>query len=136
MVPPPENGTNPVIAELTRQLQDVLTRFENLSVKMDERFVQKENFIVWQRLFDETIHGIRDSIRILGETKSTHADKEDLARIETFVETRASKTEVATLRTEVDALKDDKKWLQRTIYGFLIIAVLGLLVYNKIPGGG
>lgn len=32
------------------------------------------------------------------------------------------------LTDEVDDLKDDKKWLTRLVYGFIILAVLGVVL--------
>lgn len=43
--------------------------------------------------------------------------------------------QMGTLKAEVEELKDDKKWLTRLVLGFIILAVLGVLVATGGLGG-
>lgn len=137
----------PGIGELQRALQAVLVRFETLATKMDTQFVQKENFNVWQRLFDETIHGIRDTLKVMGEARDSQATKEDItllradhdrdfALLRSDLDKKASKGQIEDVVKDVTELQDDKKWLQRVIYGFIVIAILGALFVRESLGGG
>lgn len=43
--------------------------------------------------------------------------------------------QMGSLKAEVEELKDDKKWLTRLVLGFIILAVLGVLVATGGLGG-
>lgn len=43
--------------------------------------------------------------------------------------------QMGSLKSEVEELKDDKKWLTRLVLGFIILAVLGVLVATGGLGG-
>lgn len=133
------NDAHPGIGELQRSLQAVLVRFEALATKMDTQFVQKENFNVWQRLFDETIHGIRDTLKAIDKANDQHATKEELverySRLHQEIDKRAYKSLVDDLRQDVAELQDDKKWLIRLVGGVIVLAVLTLVVAQNMGGG-
>lgn len=96
------------IGELSRQVRDVLLRFEGLATRLDTSYVQKELYNLRQEVID----------------KSFLALEKD----------KAENSTVEELRKRIESLEDDKKWLVRLVIGFIILAILGaIFVASGVP---
>lgn len=87
------------VGELSRQVRDVLLRFQGLADRLDTAYVSKEFYNLSQQLVDKSLKALEDG--------------------------KASKSSVEELQKRIDDLEDDKKWLVRLVLSFIIIAILG-----------
>lgn len=116
------------IGELSRQVQGVLLRFEGLATKLEQQFVRTDNYLLYQRLVDEAIAGLK-------QTMATLASSDQLKNVTDDVASKASKGTVEALTDRVEALEDDKKWLIRLVLGFIVMGILGtVFVVSKGSG--
>lgn len=98
------------IGELSRQVRDVFARFEGLAHRLEDgQFVRTDIFILYKENLSHLITSLQEKTRALSDEK---ADKDTLAG----------------LSERITQLEDDKKWLIRLVIGFVILAILGLLV--------
>ena len=116
------------IGELSRQVRDVLLRFEGLATRLETQFVRNDNFALYKQLVDVELAKLLDVVKTL-------ATVERIASLEEQVKKMASKDEVKPLAEKVADLEDDKKWLVRLVIGFIILGVLGALFAVSKAGG-
>ena len=109
----PDEGVS--TGELSRQVRDVLIRFQGLADRLDSSYVSKELYQLRQEVLDRIIRGIEDSL-------SKTCSAETVKAIEAE---KASVAALDDLRKRVDTLEDDKKWLTRLVAAFIILGVLG-----------
>lgn len=109
------------VGELSRQVRDVLVRFEGLATRLDGQFVRDDNFRLYQRLVDQAIASLQKAVQEL-------ASLEMVKNLKTEVDAKASKGQVAGLEEDIKELQDDKKWLIRLIVGFIVMGVLTAVI--------
>lgn len=110
----------PGLGELSRQVRDVLVRFEKLATQLENQFVRRDIW-EWQKSTIEKSVGELDG---------------DLKELERSVEAkRVSVDTHATLERRVKDLEDNQRWLIRLIIAFVIMGVLGATIYFGKPGG-
>lgn len=125
-MPPPEDGVG--IGELSRQVRDVLVRFEGLATRLETQFVRSENFQLYKQLVDTAISNLQQRVSELASAEQMKNLRED-------VDDKASKGHVSNLERRVADLEDDKKWLVRLVVGFIILGVLGAVFAVSQAGG-
>ncbi len=125
---PPQEGDGIGIGELSRQVQQVLTRFEGLAARLETQFVRTETYEMYKLLVDQ-------AIRTLQETVKTLATHETTANLRSEVEGKASAGSVKSLEQRVAELEDDRKWIIRLVLGFIVLGVLGAIYVVAKPGG-
>jgi hypothetical protein len=109
------------VGELSRQVRDVLVRFEGLATRLDGQFVREDNFKLYQRLVDQAILSLQNAVKEL-------ASLETVKNLRFEVEGKASRGQVAGLEEDIKELQDDKKWLVRLIVGFIVMGVLAAVI--------
>lgn len=97
----------PTLAELARRMQEMYVRFEAIAIKMETSYVTKELYELNNRYLEE----------LVGRNK----EYSDNLR-------RQSEEDIKLLRTSIDELNDDKKWLVRLVFGAIILTVLGTIL--------
>lgn len=118
----------PGIGELSRQVRDVLLRFEGLATRLETQFVRSDNFNLYKQLVDQSIAGLESTIQSL-------ARKDRLDAVEDDLDDKCDKATVNALTRRVDDLEDGKKWLTRLVVGFIILGVLGaIFTLSQGPG--
>lgn len=123
------DGESPGVGELSRQVRDVLVRFEGLATRLETQFVRSDNFNLYKQLVDQAIANLQALVATLAR-----ADKvEDLER---DMIDKASSSSVDALTKRVNDLEDDKKWLTRLVIGFIILGVLGAVFAVSQGAGG
>lgn len=96
------------IGELSRQVRDVLVRFEGLVARLDSSFLQKELYNLRQQVIDKSFVDLETG--------------------------KADKSTTEELRKRIENLEDDKKWLVRLVIGFIILGILGaIFVASGVP---
>lgn len=113
--------------ELSRQIRDVLTRFQDLATRLETQFMRTDTFVFYQRLIDKAIKDLEDAVK-------DKAAKTSLADLRGELDNKASKADLESLKEKVESLEDDKKWLTRLVLGFIILGVLGA-VFAVTQGG-
>jgi hypothetical protein len=121
-----DDGTS--VGELSRQVRDVLVRFESLAGKLETQFVRTDNFLLYKQLVDQ-------SLRSLDEAVTKLASAEQLRSLSERVDKKAGTDSVNALQVEINELKDDKKWLIRLVATFVILGVLGATFFVAKAGG-
>lgn len=111
------------IGELSRQVRDVLIRFETLAARLDVAFVSKELYNLRQQVLDQ-------SLKALEEATDRAASRDSVKKLD---ESTAKRVEFDELKKRVDGLEDDKRWLIRLVASFIILGILGAVF---IVGGG
>jgi hypothetical protein len=111
------------VGELSRQVRDVLLRFQGLAERLDNTYVSKEFFALYQSLVDKSLKALEDAV-------AKAAVAEALKTIETD---KVDKTSFDELKKRVDAFEDDKKWLIRLVATFIILGVLGAVFVASGP---
>ena len=129
-MPPPEDGVG--IGELSRQVRDVLVRFEGLATRLETQFVRSDNFLLYKQLVDTAIANLQQRGSESASSEQVNNLRED---VESLTTGKASKSDVTNLERRIDALEDDKKWLVRLVVGFIILGVLGAVFAVSQAGG-
>lgn len=106
------------IGELSRQVRDVLVRFEGLAARLENQFVRADNFAYYRQLVDAAIAALQETVKRL-------ATSEQVKNLASDVDQMATKDYVERLEKRVGDLEDDKKWLVRLVLGFIVLGVLG-----------
>lgn len=114
--------------ELSRQIRDVLARFQDLATRLETQFMRTDTFVFYQRLIDKATKDLEDSVRGKASTDS-------LLTLSNSLDKKADAERVRRLEDRVDDLEDDKKWLTRLVFGFIILGVLGALFAFSQLGG-
>lgn len=104
----PENGDPIGVGELSRQLRDVLIRFEGLTKRMEEQFVRRDSLGMVQDNINLTISQLREKVVTLEKESVDQKDYD-------------------TLEKRVEQQEDNTRWLVRLIIGFVILAILGAI---------
>lgn len=89
------------VGELSRQVKDVLIRFQALAERLDTSYVSREVYDLTQKLVDKSL-------------KSLETGKADSSL-------------VSDLEKRVSSLEDDRKWLVRLVLGFIVLGILGVV---------
>lgn len=111
------------VGELSRQVRDVLIRFEALVTRLDVAFVSKELYNLRQQVIDQ-------SLKSLEEATDRSASRDSVKKLD---DSTAKRVEFDELKKRVDGLEDDKKWLIRLVATFIILGILGAVF---VVGGG
>src|SRR4051812_7966278 len=102
-------GPTPTLAELARRMQEMYVRFEAIAVKMETSYVTKELYELNNKYTEQLVLATKDySVNLR----------------------RESKDDIAILKTRVDELEDDKKWLVRLVFGAILLTVLGTILIS------
>lgn len=123
---PPQGDDGVGVGELSRQVQEVLMRFERLAAGLESQFVRKDTYTVYQQLVDQAIRNLQGTVGKL-------ATLETASSLKSEVDGKASDGALKGLEQRVSELEDDRKWLVRLVLGFIILGVLGALY---VVGGG
>lgn len=102
------------VGELSRQLRDVLVRFEGLTRRMDDQYVRRDSLELVQANLMLAMNQIRDRLLVL--EKESIDDKD-----------------FAALNERLKQQEDNARWLVRLVIGFVILGILGALF--AISGG-
>lgn len=101
------------IAELARQVREVLSRFQGLADRLDTSYVTKELFDLHSRSLDQTLSNVTETHKNLDKDKAEKTAFDDLVR-------------------RVNNIEDNQKWLVRLLMGLIIAAVVGTVI---VTGG-
>lgn len=126
---PPQGPEEVGIGELSRQVQQVLLRFEGLATRLETQFVRTETYEMYKLLVDQAIRTLQETTKNLASLESTKNLREE-------VDKKASKGQLEGLEQRVDELEDDRKWLIRLVLGFIILGILGAVFVVSKGGGG
>ena len=110
----------PGIGELSRQVRDVLSRFEGLAARLEQQFVRADNFAYYRQLVDQALATLQSTVKDLNDA----------------IKKLPTDNEFAALENRVSELEDDKKWLTRLVLGFIILGVVGAVFALQKAGGG
>lgn len=110
---------NPGLGELSRQVRDVLVRFEALAARLESQFVRSDLYGLYQKNVEQDL---KDLSAIC--TKATTDLDSKLTR------------EMSHLSERVRSLEDNQKWLVRLIVSFVVLGVLAAAIgFQKANGG-
>lgn len=101
------------IAELARQVREVLGRFQSLADRLDTSYVTKELFDLYQRSVDKTTTDLENDCQNLERDKAEVLAFNDLAR-------------------RVANIEDNQKWIVRLFLGLIVVAVISTVL---VAGG-
>jgi len=116
--------------ELSRRVQELLLQFEALLRKVEDRYVQKETLQLIREALDNRLGGLEQVDQGLERSK---ASVTDLGNLRSLLDDKASKADLDAVKSDVDELKDNNKWLFRLVGAFIILAILGAVF---TAGGG
>lgn len=104
------------IGELSRQMQDVLIRFEGLTRRLEEQFARRETLELYRANIDLSLKQTSDKVN---EVERVSVDQ----------------AEFQALANRVRELEEDKKWMTRLVIGFVVLTVLGafIAVSGSVP---
>ena len=118
---------NPGLAELSRQVQGVLARFESLANKLEANFINKEIFRLYS---DGVARELEHVLKAIDE--KVVAEKERDAQLDK----RLSEID-SQLGRRVSDIEGNITWIVRVIIGAIILALIaGLGIAAKAKGGG
>lgn len=123
---PPQGDDGVGVGELSRQVQEVLSRFERLAAGLESQFVRKDTYSMYQLLVDQAIKNLQDSVGKLATAETANNLKGD-------IEGKASAGALKGLEQRVAELEDDRKWLIRLVLGFIVLGVLGAIYVAAGP---
>jgi hypothetical protein len=101
------------VAELSRQVRDVLARFQTLADRLENTYTTKEMFSLYKILVDQAIKTLQDKVIELDRDK-------------------AEKSVETSLAQRIANLEDNQKWIARLIVSLIIVAVVGTVI---VTGG-
>lgn len=130
-MPETDSSHAPGLGELSRQVRDVLVRFEKLATQLESQFVRRDIY-EWQRSqIESSVKTLDADLKELERT--AEANLKDLrGKIETE---RVTKDSHVTLEGRVKSLEDNLRWVVRAVLLFVIVGILAsAIVFNK-PGG-
>jgi hypothetical protein len=123
---PPQGDDGVGVGELSRQVQQVLLRFESLATRLETQFVNKESYSIYQLLVDQEIKTLQDTTKQLATAETANSLKSE-------VEGKASNGALKGLEQRVSELEDDRKWLVRLLIGFIVLGVLSAIYVAAGP---
>lgn len=101
------------IRELARQVSEIFERFTDLAKRLESgQFVRTDIYNLQQ-----------EAVRLALNALETRA--------KALEDTRVAKGELEGLRSEVNELKDDKKWLVRLVLAFVVLGILGAVFVTR-----
>lgn len=109
MAPEHEIGTS----ELSRQVRDVLARFQLLADRLDTAYTTKEMFSLYKILVDQSLKSLQDKVAELDRDKAEAVNH-------TALDKRVAK------------LEDNQTWITRLIVSLIVIAIVGTVI---VTGG-
>lgn len=118
----------PGLGELSRQVRDVLVRFEGLAARLETQFVRSDIFILYKENLDRELRRLARVVDDIEDKmdKMPSADKLDkLATVES----------VKTLEGRVGWLEDNLKWIVRLVLGFVVMGILAAVIVFGKPAG-
>lgn len=119
-MPPPGDNQDIGVGELSRQVREVLIRFEGLAARLETQFVRNDNFVLYKEIVNQALSHLQTLASGL---------REDVDKLPTT-------SHLQTLEQRIKDLEDDRRWLTRTVIGFIITAVLGaVFVAARLTGG-
>lgn len=120
----PDSGGPPGVGELSRQVREVLARFEQLVNKLETQFVNKDFF----RLYTD---GVEREIKHL---RQAQADlKQDAGKSVDTLE-RAEKDRNDQLEKRIAQLEGNITWIVRIVLAAIVVAVLAAVGFSKSGG--
>lgn len=114
--------------ELSRQVRDVLSRFSDLATRLETQFLRSDVFILYQRLQEKTLQDLDTAVQ-------GKATKDSIQNLTDTINKKADKAELQSLIDRLEDLEDDKKWLTRLVFGFIVLGVLGAIFAFSQLGG-
>lgn len=130
------------IGELSRQVRDVLMRFERLATSLETQFVRSDNFQLYKELVNQAIVQMQEVLRSCARVEALQgidtelkkkATLEQLAALEARISSKADKVIVDTIVSEISEIQDDKKWITRLVIGFIVLGILAVIF--SVNGG-
>lgn len=120
----PDSGGPPGVGELSRQVREVLTRFEQLVNKLETQFVNKDFF----KLYTDGVN------RELEHLVKSHAElKQDASKSVDTLE-RAEKDRNDQLEKRIAQLEGNITWIVRIVIAAIVVAVLAAVGFSKSGG--
>lgn len=108
------------VGEISRQMKDVLQRFEALINKIDSTFVSR---VVWELYTLGLNQQLADIKQDIGEKAATA----DTATLHAELDKRVSKTAYDALEKRVANMEATQTWITRLVGAFIIIGILGVV---------
>lgn len=122
------------VAELARQVRDVLVRFQSLAERLDNTYLTKELFNLYKQLVDQTLNNIEKELEKLAsaadveELKKNKADKSEISTWTDRVKSKADQSDLNSIDKRVSGVEDNLKWAVRLVLGLVILAIVGVVV--------
>jgi len=110
----PDTQNSPALGELSRQVRDVLTRYEGIANKLETNFVTKEFFKLYT-----------DGLARELEHASRAADRQ----------AAAEKERNDQLDKRVSKLESNITWVVRVVIAAIVVAVLAAIGISRSGGG-
>lgn len=104
--------------ELSRQVREVLVRFETLGARLETQFVRADIFQLWRQKLEE------DLKELIANKERDHKELE-----------KSAQTERDHLVKRISDLEDNVKWFVRLVLGFVLLAVIGAAITLGKGGG-
>lgn len=133
---PPGENQDIGVGELSRQVREVLVRFEGLAARLETQFVRSDNFGLYKQLVDQALVHLQSDASELKQAIEKLPAATDLENLKSQIGSKASTSSVTTLEERIKDLEDDRRWLTRTVIGFIVLGVLGaVFVAARLTGG-
>lgn len=133
---PPGENQDIGVGELSRQVREVLVRFEGLAARLETQFVRSDNFGLYKQLVDQALVHLQSDASELKQALEKLPAATDLENLKSQIGNKASTSSVTTLEERIKDLEDDRRWLTRTVIGFIVLGVLGaVFVAARLTGG-
>ncbi len=97
------------IAELARQVQEVLRRFQGLADRLDTSYVSKEVFDLYKRSIDQSLTNASTNCSNLERDKAEKLAFDDAIR-------------------RIANIEDNMKWIVRLLLALIVVAVVGTVI--------
>lgn len=118
----------PSVGELSRQVREVLLRFQSLAERLDQSYMSKEVFDLWQRLIDGKVKGVREQC---SDTLAVAKGKADVDDVQALKTEKANQSELNALNERVKSLEDNQKWVVRLVLGLILVAVVSAVLVTS-----
>lgn len=118
----------PSVGELSRQVREVLLRFQSLAERLDHSYMSKEVFDLWQRLIDGKVLQVGEKCSETLSIADKKADQDDLLSLKAE---KANASELNALNERVKSLEDNQKWVVRLVLGLILVAVVSAVLVTS-----